>query len=193
MSTIPEPRTELDTWPLVTAAQAGDRAAFGRLYELYVDGVFRYVLSRVWGDRALAEDLTGEVFCRALRRIDSVQDHGRDIGAWFTTIARNLVLDHVKSSRYRLEVRVGCAVGETVNNRTPESECLDRDLAVRVRRCVAGLSSADQRECLELRFLAGMSVAETAAVMGRNEGAVKALQHRAVRSLADMPELAGLR
>jgi RNA polymerase sigma-70 factor, ECF subfamily len=191
--TIPAPRTEVDTWPLVTAAQAGDRAAFGQLYELYVDGVYRYVLSRVWGDRTLAEDLTAEVFYRALHRIGSVQDQGKDVGAWFTTIARNLVLDHVKSSRHKLEVRVGCAVGETVNNRTPESECLDWDLVVRVRSCVARLSSADQRECLELRFLAGLSVAETAGVMGRTEVAVRVLQYRAVRALALMPELAGLR
>ena len=68
-----------------------------------MDVVFRYVLFRV-GDRELAEDVTSETFLRALRRIASVSYQGRDVGAWFVTIARNLVLDHVKSSRFRLEV-----------------------------------------------------------------------------------------
>ena len=89
------------TWALVNAAQAGDMAAYGELFELYFDMVFRFVLFRT-GDRALAEDLTSETFVRALRRISSVSYQGRDIGAWFVTIARNLIFDHVKSSRYRL-------------------------------------------------------------------------------------------
>ena len=85
-----------DGWDLIEAAQAGDREAFGSLYSRYAPGVSRFVGSRL-RDRALAEDLTSETFARALRRIDSVSDQGRDAGAWFTTIARNLVLDHVKS------------------------------------------------------------------------------------------------
>src|SRR5256885_15709055 len=92
-----------ESWDLVHAAQQGDTAAFGRLYDRYVDVVFRYVLFRV-GDRELAEDVTSETFLRALRRISSVSYQGRDVGAWFVTIARNLVLAHVKSSRFRLEV-----------------------------------------------------------------------------------------
>src|ERR687893_71225 len=90
------------SWDLVSAAQRGDREAFGRLYGRYVGPVSRFLTSRV-PDRALAEDLTSETFLRALRRIDSVHDQGRDVGAWFTTIARNLILDHAKPSRPRLE------------------------------------------------------------------------------------------
>src|SRR3981081_3191216 len=92
-----------EAWELVTAAQEGDSAAFGLLYDRYVDVVYRYVLFRM-GDRDLAEDVTSETFLRALRRITSVSYQGRDVGAWFVTIARNLVLDHVKSSRFRLEI-----------------------------------------------------------------------------------------
>src|SRR4029450_11140113 len=88
-----------------------DQDAFGQLYDRYVDVVFRFVLFRV-GDRPLAEDLTSETFLRALRRISSVSYQGRDVGAWFVTIARNLVLDHVKSSRYRLEMTTA-DVGDT--------------------------------------------------------------------------------
>ena len=84
-------------------AQEGDAEAFGELYDHYVTMVHRYAYHRV-GDRATAEDVTSETFVRALRRIDSLSFQGRDVGAWLVTIARNIIRDHVKSSRYRLEV-----------------------------------------------------------------------------------------
>ncbi|HEY1969432.1 MAG TPA: sigma-70 family RNA polymerase sigma factor [Pseudonocardia sp.] len=177
-------------WDLVRATQAGDQQAFGQLYDRYHEMVFRYVLFRV-GDRQLAEDLTAETFLRALRRIQSVSYQGRDIGAWFVTIARNLVLDHVKSSRYRLEQTTSEIADLSPATSGPEQQVLDGATYEELLRCVAKLNS-DQKECIALRFLQGLSVAETARLMGRNEGAVKALQHRAVRRLAQLlPE--GLR
>lgn len=168
-------------WQLVAAAQDGDQQAFGELYDRYVDTVFRFVLFRV-GDRSLAEDLTSETFLRALRRISSVSYQGRDVGAWFVTIARNLVLDHVKSSRYRLEVATA-EIRDSGTDRGPEDDVLTAATSSELMQCVAQLG-ADQQECIVLRFLHGMSVAETAELMDRNEGAIKALQHRAVRRLA---------
>ena len=177
-------------WDLVRATQAGDQQAFGQLYDRYHDMVFRYVLFRI-GDRQLAEDLTAETFLRALRRIQSVSYQGRDIGAWFVTIARNLVLDHVKSSRYRLEQTTSEIADLSPATSGPEQQVLDGATYEELLRCVAKLN-ADQKECITLRFLQGLSVAETARLMERNEGAVKALQHRAVRRLAQLlPE--GLR
>ncbi|MGH3744552.1 MAG: sigma-70 family RNA polymerase sigma factor, partial [Mycobacteriales bacterium] len=88
---------------LVARAQAGDAEAFGEIYDRYVDLIYRYIYYRV-GSKQLAEDLTSETFLRALRRIGSFTWQGRDVGAWFVTIARNLVTDHYKSSRYRLEI-----------------------------------------------------------------------------------------
>lgn len=182
--------TGLAGWDLVRATQAGDQEAFGQLYDRYHEMVFRYVLFRV-GDRQLAEDLTAETFLRALRRIGSVSYQGRDIGAWFVTIARNLVLDHVKSSRYRLEQTTSEIADLSPSTSGPEQQVLDGATHEELLRCVAKLNS-DQKECIALRFLQGLSVAETARLMGRNEGAVKALQHRAVRRLAQLlPE--GLR
>lgn len=172
-----------DPWTLVHAAQAGDPEAFGLLYDRYVDMVFRYVLFRV-GDRGLAEDLTSETFLRALRRIRSVSYQGRDVGAWFVTIARNLVLDHVKSSRYRLEVPTA-ELNDSQVHPGPEQEVLRSAMHTELLRCVGELNN-DQRECIVLRFMQGLSVAETARIMGRNEGAIKALQHRAVRRLAQL-------
>jgi RNA polymerase sigma-70 factor, ECF subfamily len=184
------PEVDTTAWDLVAAAQQGDQNAFGALYDRYVDVVFRFVLFRV-GDRPLAEDLTSETFLRALRRISSVSYQGRDVGAWFVTIARNLVLDHVKSSRYRLEMTTADILDSSADDRGPEHQVVEEATATELMRCVAQLGR-DQQECIMLRFMQGMSVAETATVMGRNEGAVKALQHRAVRRLAQLlPE--GLR
>lgn len=176
-------RQVLATWEVVASAQAGDADAFGLLYDRYVDMVFRYVLFRV-NDRSLAEDLTSETFLRALRRITSITYQGKDVGAWFVTIARNLILDHVKSSRHRLEFSTA-EILDSDSADDPESEVVAASVVAELIDCVRQLG-ADQRDCIVLRFLQGLSVAETAAVMGRNEGAVKALQHRAVRRLATM-------
>jgi RNA polymerase sigma-70 factor (ECF subfamily) len=182
-----------EAWELVHLAQEGDTGAFGKLYDRYVDVVYRYTLFRL-GDRELAEDLTSETFLRALRRITSVSYQGRDVGAWFVTIARNLVLDHVKSSRYRLEIATdevsepGSAPFSGMQAQPtsgPEQQVLSRAMNDELFRCITDLGD-DQRECIVLRFLQGMSVAETAEIMNRNEGAIKALQHRAVRRLAQL-------
>ena len=178
------PEVDTAAWDLVAAAQQGDQNAFGQLYDRYVDVVFRFILFRV-SDRPLAEDLTSETFLRALRRISSVSYQGRDVGAWFVTIARNLVLDHVKSSRYRLEMTTADILDSSADDRGPEHEVVEEATAAELMRCVAQLGR-DQQECIMLRFMQGLSVSETAAVMGRNEGAVKALQHRAVRRLAQL-------
>jgi RNA polymerase sigma-70 factor (ECF subfamily) len=166
---------------LVTLAQQGDGEAFATIYERYVDVVYRYVYYRV-GSHHVAEDLTSETFVRALRRLDSFTWTGRDIAAWFVTIARNLVVDHVKSSRYRLEVTTGDMLDGDERAPSTEAEVLERLRDEHLLGAMRGLKP-DQQECLSLRFLQGLSLAETAEVMGRSAGAVKQLQLRAVRSL----------
>jgi RNA polymerase sigma-70 factor (ECF subfamily) len=186
-----EPRTgqqATDTWAYVDAAQNGDPDAFARLYDEYAQVVYRYVLFRI-SDHSLAEDITSETFLRALRRIASVTYQGRDVAAWFITIAKNLVLDHVKSSRHRLEVPTHDLAHTWSAQRSqqvgPEQHVLTTAAHLELVRCVRALNP-EQRECIRLRFGQGLSVTETAARMDRNEGAVKALQHRAVRRLAQL-------
>jgi len=172
---------------LVTLAQQGDAEAFGMVYDAYVDQIYRYLYYRV-GSHALAEDLTSETFLRALRRIDSFTYTGKDIGAWFTTIARNLVTDHVKSSRFKLEVSTADMLD--ADQSSPGDDGVETQVIARLRD--AALLDAvrrlkpEQQECIVLRFLQGLSVAETSGVMGRSEGAVKQLQLRAVRALAKL-------
>jgi RNA polymerase sigma factor (sigma-70 family) len=108
---------------------------------------------------------------------------GKDFGAWLVTIARNLVLDHFKSSRHRLEIFTADPLEMDRWEEGPERAVLDAFTHRALFSAVRELGS-DQRECLVLRFLHGLSVAETAEIMGKNTGAIKALQYRATRSLA---------
>ena len=167
---------------LVEAAQGGETEAFGRLYDHYSDTVYRYIYYRV-GSTATAEDLTSETFLRALRRIGTFTWQGRDFGAWLVTIARNLVADHFKSSRFRLEVTTGEMLDANEVARSPEDSVLEQLSNEALLTAVRKLNP-QQQECVTLRFLQGLSVAETARVMGKNEGAIKTLQYRAVRTLA---------
>jgi RNA polymerase sigma-70 factor (TIGR02952 family) len=167
---------------VVLRAREGEAEAFGVLYDRYVDLVYRFVYYRV-GTHAVAEDLTSETFLRALRRMSLFTWQGKDFGAWLVTIARNLVLDHFKSGRYRLEICTPDLLETDRWEEGPEGAVLDAFTHRALFSAVRELGP-EQRECLVLRFLHGLSVAETAAVMGKNTGAVKALQYRATRSLA---------
>lgn len=176
------------SWAIVERVQAGDAEAFGELYDRYADQVFRYLFFRL-GSREVAEDLTSDTFLRALRRIGSLQWQGRDVSAWLTTIARNLVADHYKSSRYKLEISTADMLDADRPDRHPENHPEEQTLSLlaseQVLRAVRRLG-AEQQECIVLRFLQGLSVAETAEVLGKSTNAVKALQYRAVRSLAGL-------
>ena len=180
-----EPVRGSEIWDLVRRAQAGDTEAFGQIYDRYIDTVFRYIYFRV-SRRDLAEDLTSETFLRALKRINSFTWQGRDFGAWLVTIARNLMADHFKSGRYRLEVATADVLDadkeESGPEGNPETAVVDKITNATLLEAVKELN-ADQQECIVLRFLQGFSVAETARAMNKNEGAIKALQYRAVRTL----------
>jgi RNA polymerase sigma-70 factor, ECF subfamily len=169
---------------LVELARSGDAEAFGMLYDHYHVAVYRFLYYRV-GSVALAEDLTSETFFRALRSMGSFRWQGKDFGAWLMTIARNLTTDHFKAGRTRLEtttedmsVHDGAAEG-------PESTVLASLTNEALLTALKELP-AEQQECLIMRFLQGLSIAETAAVLGRSDGAVKQLQLRGVRNLAKL-------
>lgn len=168
---------------ILARAQAGDPEAFGQLYDRYAELVFRYTYYRV-GDRPLAEDLTSETFLRALRRIGTFSWQGRDFGAWLITIARNLIADHYKSARFRMELSTSDMLGAGADRPAagPEGQVLDSLTNAALLEAVRHLG-AEQQECVVLRFLEGLSVHETALAMGKKPGAIKALQYRAVRSL----------
>lgn len=175
---------------LVELARGGDTEAFGLLYDHYQTSVYRFLYYRL-GSVTLAEDLTSETFFRALRGMAAFRWQGKDFGAWLMTIARNLTMDHYKSGRTRLEFTTEDMSAHDATTEGPESEVLASLTNESLLRALRDLPD-EQQECLVMRFLQGLSIAETARVLERSEGAVKQLQLRAVRNLAKLlPE--GLR
>jgi len=190
-STLPGQRPSCEDDPeasrmmgLVDLARSGDTEAFGLLYDHYNGTVYRFLYYRV-GSHALAEDLTSETFFRALRSMSSFKWQGRDFGAWLVTIARNLVADHYKAGRTRLEMATDDLSDHDTTTPSPEDDVL-ASLTNEALLCGLRQLAAEQQECLVLRFLQGMTIAETAAILERSEGAVKQLQLRAVRNLAKL-------
>jgi RNA polymerase sigma-70 factor (ECF subfamily) len=169
---------------LVDLARAGDCEAFGLLYDHYQGAVYRFLYYRV-GSHALAEDLTSETFFRALRSMSGFKWQGRDFGAWLITIARNLVADHYKAGRTRLEMTTDDLSDHDTATAGPEDDVLATLTNEALLDSLRQLAQ-EQQECLVLRFLQGMSIAETAKILERSEGAVKQLQLRAVRNLAKL-------
>jgi RNA polymerase sigma-70 factor, ECF subfamily len=169
---------------LVELARNGDSEAFGQLYDHYHTSVYRFLYYRV-GSVQLAEDLTGETFFRALRSMSSFRWQGKDFGAWLMTIARNLTTDHFKAGRTRLEQTTEDMTALDTTTEGPEGAVLASLTNEALLTALTELPT-EQRECLVMRFLQGLSIAETAEVLGRSAGAVKQLQLRGVRNLAKL-------
>ena len=175
-----------DAESLVRAAQEGNLSAFGQVYEAYYLRVYRYAAARV-GQGAEAEDVAQEVFVKALGSLHKFRFTGPPFAAWLFRIAHNLIIDrarHMKAASAAtsgppapLDDALALAGGENVEEQALRS--LDMEAVREALGRVTGL----QRQVIELRFIAGLSLAETAAVMGRKENAVKALQHSALGAL----------
>lgn len=179
-------------WPTVEAAGAGDREAFGLIWQTYRWRIFNYLRYRTH-DADLAEDLTSDTFVRALTHLGTVRWQGHDIGAWLTTIARNLLIDWTKSAAHRTTVPTGDHHPTDVPFPAGVPDLLPLDVAIGVDTSRIVFAAVDrltgpQRQVIALRFLEERSVAETGGVMGLNDGAVKALTYRATRALARLLE-----
>ena len=166
---------------LIRLAQAGDGAAFGRLYDRYLPSIYRYTYSKT-SSRSAAEDLTSETFLRVFRAIARRPRAHLNFAAWLVTIARNVVIDHHRSGWSRLAIvtdEVDPQIDDAIG---PEQAALASVSEASLRGALTHLPD-DQRECLLLRFFAGLSISETAAAMDRTDGAVKQLQFRATNRL----------
>jgi RNA polymerase sigma-70 factor (ECF subfamily) len=166
---------------LIRLAQAGDGAAFGRLYDRYLPSIYRYTYSKT-SSRSAAEDLTSETFLRAFRAIARRPRAHLNFAAWLVTIARNVVIDHHRSGWSRLAIVTDEVDPQVDESMGPEQAALASVSEASLRGALSLLPD-DQRECLLLRFFAGLSISETAAAMDRTDGAVKQLQFRATNRL----------
>ena len=165
---------EPDERLLVEAAQR-DPLKFGDLYELHFERVYAFISRRV-NDRAMAEDLTSDVFHKALTKLGAYEVRGAPFGAWLFRIAANVVADQFKHAARE----IASAPESPQSSTQPDLEAIEH--RARLFRLVKALPE-DQRKVIFQRFVEHMSVREIAAGLGRSEGAVKQLQFRALQSL----------
>lgn len=162
------------------AAQRGNQAALARLYEHYFPRVYRYASARLANNED-AEDVTEEIFLRVIDNIDGFSFRGFPFGAWVFRIARNEVVSHVRRQKTRSTTApLHDSIADQTRDHVTELE-LKLDIAL-VREATGRLPEA-QRQVVELRFGAGLSVAETAQVLKKSENNVKVLQHKAIARL----------
>ena len=172
--------SEADERRLVEAAQQ-DRAHFGAVYEKYFEVVYAYVARRV-RDRAATEDLTSEVFRKALAHLPRFKWTGAPFAAWLLRIAANLIADRAKRV-----AREDQTDANELADRGSSAQAQQTDLEAAERRaCVIRLVDElpeDQRRVVRMRFAEEKSIGEIAAQLNRTEGAVKQLQFRAFQTL----------
>ncbi len=165
------------------AQRDSDPEAFDGLYLLFADRVFRYLLARV-GDADLAEEVTSQVFLRLLEKINMYRIGPRDnvaiFSAWLYRMAYNKLIDVYRQERRLHRVALEKAAHVTTGHLLERVHArLDFEWLLEKLQ----LLNEQQREVLVLRFVEELSIAETAQVMQKSEGAVKALQHRALETL----------
>ncbi|MBA7690673.1 hypothetical protein ES703_99204 [subsurface metagenome] len=164
---------------LVRRAQQRDQQAFAQLYEEHFDKIYRYVVLRI-GNETEAEDVTQQVFLNALQSISSFRWKGVPFSAWLFRIAHNQVVDYLRKKTKQATVPVDESTVSVINN--PQ-------LLVEQRLDIEQLLSATrrltpaQREVISLRFAGELPIAQVAKIIGKSQGAVKALQHSAIVAL----------
>lgn len=165
---------------LVQRAQAGEADALTELYRQHSPAIYRYCLFRV-RDPAAAEDLASEVFLRAVEGLPRYVDRGAPLAAWLFRIAHDRVVDFHR----RAANRPAEELSDHLPDHQPgtEAQALGRLEAGRLTALLAQLTD-EQQLVVQLRFLEGYSLEEAARLMGKTTGAIKALQHRALRQLA---------
>lgn len=167
---------------LVTQALAGDVAAFGDLYERYLDEIYHYIYYRV-SSKQEAEDLSEAVFLRAWQALDDNPPRDVPFLLWLYRIARNAVVDHYRTRKDRVGLEAAAHIADPLEG--PEEIVASWEGITELRRAMRQLSE-DHQEVLICRFIVGLSHAETATVMTRSEQAVRALQYRAIVVLRNL-------
>jgi RNA polymerase sigma-70 factor, ECF subfamily len=160
-------------------------AAFGVLYERHLSSIYGYVYRRT-GNTAEAEDLTAKVFYRALDHLDRYEPRGVPFTAWLFRIAHNLVVNWYRDNQRRRTIALDIA--EPMLESSPEEPnriAEEKEERTLLMTAVRRLSD-DRQRLLVLKFASDLSNAEIGAIMGRSEGAIKALLHRTMESLRRM-------
>ena len=163
---------------LITRAQESDRAAWDEIFQRHYQRIYVFVFCRI-GDAMAAEDVTADVFVEAWRGIRRYSYRGVPLASWLYRIAHNLIADFLRrrnrAKTQRLEDN-GALTPQSGDE--AETVALWQSISTAFRRL-----TLEQQQVLVSRFIEGLSLAETASLMGKNENAVKALEFRALKSV----------
>lgn len=170
---------------LVEAACRGEKSAIESLYRTHYDTIYRYILFRV-GSPLAAEDLTSQVFLGMVRGLGRYRDEGRPFVAWLYGIAQRQVAFYLRTRNRTPDAAELDSAAELVSDGVdPHASAEERELRIAVAQALRKVPEG-QREVLLLRYVLSLSVAETATIVGRSEGAVKQLQLRGLVTLRNM-------
>ena len=166
---------------LVERAAKGEELAFGQLYDLYFAKIYRFVYYRV-NHQETAEDLVADTFIRAWNGLSGIAD-GQAFNGWLYQIARNLVVDHYRSRKVTVDLVTLENVLEYEGNIVDETE-----LSLAQKKFLEALEklSPDQQITIKLRFLEDLSNREIAQILDKTEGAIRVIQHRAIKELKNL-------
>jgi len=172
---------------LVRRAKGCDREALSQLYRRHVGAIYRYIHLRV-GREDLAEDLTADVFLKMLEGIESFEYRGVPFAAWLFRIAHDRVVDYFRRQAGKETVTLGGGLSASGEGPAALAEAA---LAKERLRQAFGRLTEEQRQVIVLKFGEGLTSAEVGRLLGKSEGAVKSLQHRALASLRRFLEKEG--
>jgi RNA polymerase sigma-70 factor (ECF subfamily) len=164
---------------LVQRAKNNDQEAFAQLYEEHFDKIYRYLALRI-GNEMEAEDMTQQVFLNALQSISSFRWKGVPFSAWLYRIAHNQAVDHLRKNKKRGTVPLDESL---VSSGDSPHSAAERKMDIEQLLAATRRLTGAQREVISLRFTSELSIAQVAGIMGKSEGAVKALQHSAIVAL----------
>ncbi|MDQ4078537.1 MAG: sigma-70 family RNA polymerase sigma factor [Chloroflexota bacterium] len=180
---------ETDDGVLIRRARDGDTEAFGTLYVRYLDPIYRYIYFRM-GEQSEAEDITEQVFLKAWEALPGYEQRGHPFSSWLYRIAGNMVVDyHRRAETVRLaEVADEVIMQEMPVN--PAEQVIRREEMATLAKAIAQLPD-EQQQTIILRFIEGLSHSEVADLLGKSEGACRALQYRALAALAQQLKRVG--
>ncbi|OGE84494.1 MAG: hypothetical protein A3B23_02375 [Candidatus Colwellbacteria bacterium RIFCSPLOWO2_01_FULL_48_10] len=177
-----------DEKQLIERAKGGEGQAFGLLYDHYLPRIYRFVLLKV-SHREEAEDLTHLAFLKAWENIEKYSDLGFPFGSWLYHISRNIIIDHYRSSSHSAgETNIDDLAESLQDEQEPLETKIDRKLALsEIAKAIAQLKDVEQ-DVIIMRFVDDLPHEEVAKAIGKTEGAVKLIQHRAVKNLKKILE-----
>lgn len=173
----------------VKKAIKGDAEAFGKLYDAHMPAIYRFILVKV-SNKADAEDITHQVFVNAWRGINGYKPRkGLPFSSWLYRIARNAVIDFYRTSRHHLDIDT---VPEEAISKSPDFEAkFDTEIKMGGIRTALSKLDDEQESVLLMRFMNDMSYKEIAETLDKSEGAVRVIQHRALKRLKIIYESEG--